>query len=41
MMIIMGPLQGEYDHSGPHRGPVMLSFDVLFVVSLNKLLGKQ
>ena len=41
---ITGPLWGEstaYPVDSPHKGPVMWSFDVFYVVSLGKLLNKQ
>ena len=41
---ITGPLWGESTSKlvdSPRKGPVMLSFHVFFVISLNKLLNKQ
>ena len=45
---ITGPLRLEFTSGegnpqvdSPHKGPVMWSFDVFFVVSPNKLLSKQ
>ena len=35
-------LLGLYEANGfPHKGPVMYSFDVSFIVGLNKLLNKE